>query len=137
MNTIEETVTETLARDGTTLDNLGTARRLVDHAIEALVVREEDLARQLVVYAKEQGLGEDEARSVLSDLGMHVSGYVPPMPGSIASAEAANEAEAMGTPAQQPDPEQRLTDAVLQRITETLDDLSDFARQHGFRPRQH
>ena len=119
---INDTVRDQLSSHG-----LGQYQSQVRPIVDTLVQREAAIAGEIITYAASQGLHPDEARRMLSDLGMHVPALEPvsvmtgsstPQPGTVASAEAANNPVT--------------TDELLARISQQLDGLTAFARENGY-----
>lgn len=125
--TIEQTCATALNAAG-----LGSYISQARPVVTRLVEREENLARDLITWAGQHGLPEDQARQMLHAYGMHVpqlvsvqtfSGDAPqqaaPPVGTVASAQQQNE----GT-----DPLAQ----TLARIEQTLNGLTQFARENGY-----
>ncbi len=102
-SSIAETVNSALAQNGLS-QYQSHARPVVD----ALNAREAEMSDRLIAFATRQGLSEEDAAVALRQVGMTMP--EPPAPGTIASADAANQAGDTGGDLA----------AVLDRINETL-----------------
>ena len=114
-SSIAETVNGALAQAGLS-QYQSHARPVVD----ALNEREQNMAEQLIGYATQQGLSEEDAATALRQVGMSMP--TPPAPaatGTVASADEANQGGDLAD--------------VLNRINETLTSLAQFARSNGWR----
>lgn len=118
-STIEETIEQALAKSG-----LGSYARQAGPVVDALVRRESQIATDLIGFASQKGLSEAEATEAIRATGLCV-----PTTGTLASADAQNQAGMAGG-----EPGGDDLTATLARINATLEDLSGFARQNGWRP---
>ena len=96
--------------------------------VEALNTREQSMAEQLITFATQQGLSEEDASAALRQIGMTLPN--PPAIGTVASADAANQTATMEAEGG----DNADLGTVLARINATLEDLAGFARQNGWTP---
>lgn len=108
--TIEGTVEQVL-----TARSLGSYRSQAQPVIDALVTREQALSKALIDQASEVDLSENEVRSILAGIGMHVA---------EPEAEEADDDDEWT--------DEKIT-AAHKAITDRLDNLERIARSHGLR----
>jgi hypothetical protein len=103
MTDVRTTVTSALSSNG-----LGGYASQAVPVVNALVEREQGIASRIIEFAGEKGLSEEQARAVLSDLGMEVP------------------------PVATPEPVETGGGATLDSIAATLASLVAFARRNGY-----
>lgn len=117
MTTINETVEQTLRGAG-----YGQYMSYAQPVVTALVDREHRIVGELITFARQNGLSEEQARSALSSCGMEVPAVraVPTAATPMQTADAPGDTEA--------DPVLRM----LGDIQTTLAGLTQFARDNGY-----